>query len=236
MRYYEYYSDSTLEFVIACVCVGGVVALIGAGVGCSIYDDNIAKKNLEQINKKVEIDLNVDSFSTQSVVFDKTNENFVIKIVGFSKKEDYVAANYKVSEQDFYKLKSDKNDVASVDRRDHEFIKNILEILNCSEFLGQETEKLALTSRDEIILNLSKPYLDQETNSINYNLTIAKLQNRDLKLGTFVVSAPLDEGLRENPKEIYSKPAKEVKIEKVETKTYKDVLHVEMHDDYTLVV
>ena len=131
--------------------------------------------------------------------------------------------------------KTEKTDVVSVNDYGHEFIKSIVDILYRSEFLGKEEEDVALTKGGEIVLNLSKPYVDEETNSVSYNLTVAKLHNNDLKLGTFVVSAPLNEELETNPRAIYSLSSDKVEVEKVDVKTYKDVQQVEMHDNHTLI-
>lgn len=236
--FYHYYGKGPVEVPIWAILTMSGTLLIGGGAlaGAIIYSNNRTKDSIEELNTKIERDLDVDSFSTQNVVFDKTNENYIIRIAGSSKETSYLTANYKVSEQDFYDIKPNNSEFTKIKGEGFRFVEKLLDILYRCEFLGKEEEELALINNGELVLNLSKPYVDEETNSMNYNLTIAKLHNNDLKLGKFVVSAPLDEKLKENPDEVYSLPAEKVSVEKVETKTYKDVLHVEMHDNYTLVV
>ncbi len=219
--------------IVCSVTLLGAVTIIPY---CVITTHNDTQKALEELNTKIEKDLDVDSFSTQSVIFDKTNENFLIKITGSSKDNSYLAANYKVNEQDYYNLQSEKNNVVKINEHGLGFIKNVLEVLNRSEFLEKDAEELALVRNGELVLNLSKPYVDEEKKSINYDLTIARLHGSDLKLGKFVVSAPLTDTLKENPKEVYSLPSEKVEIEKVKVKTYTDVAHVEMYDNSTLII
>ena len=234
-----FYLTDTYDKVNMVLVVVGCATLLAGGITipyCIITNKNDTKKALEELNTKIERDLDVESFSAKSIVFDKTNENFLIKITGSSPETSYLAAKYKVSEQDYYNLQSGKSDVIDINKQQVQFIKNITDVLNRSEFLEKDEENLALASNEEIILNVSKPYMDEETNSMNYNLTIAKLKGNDLKLGTFAVSTPLTETLKENPKEIYAMSSEKVEVEKLEVKTYKNVAHVEMYDDYTLIV
>ncbi len=235
-HYHHYYGNGPVPTWVMLTLSGALLISGGTLTGALIYSNNQTKESMEKLNTKIERDLDVDSFSTQNVIFDKTNENYVIRIAGSSKEASYLTADYKVSEQDFYDIKPNKSDFTKIKGENYIFIDKLLDILYRSEFLGKEAEELALINNGELVLNLSKPYTDEETNSMKYNLTIAKLHDNDLKLGTFVVSAPLDEQLKENPKSIYAMPSEKVEVEKVEVKTYKNVSHVEMHDDYTLIV
>ena len=213
-----FYLTDTYDKVNMVLVVVGCATLLAGGITipyCIITNKNDTKKALEELNTKIERDLDVESFSAKSIVFDKTNENFLIKITGSSPETSYLAAKYKVSEQDYYNLQSDKSDVIDINKQQVQFIKNITDVLNRSEFLEKDEENLALASNEEIILNVSKPYMDEET---------------------FAVSTPLTETLKENPKEVYSMPSEKVEVEKLEVKTYKNVTHVEMHDNFTLIV
>ena len=237
-HYYHYYGKGPVDVPVWAICILSGTLIIGAGAltGAIIYSNNRTEESMEELNTKIERDLDVDSFSTQTVIFDKTNENYVIRIAGSSKETSYLTADYKVSEQDFYDIKPSESDFTKIKGENFRFIDKLVDILYRSEFLGKEEADVALAKGGEVVLNLSKPYVDEETNSVSYNLTVAKLQNNDLKLGTFVVSAPLDEELETNPKAIYSLPSDKVEVEKVDVKTYKDVQQVEMHDDYTLII
>ncbi len=225
-----------LEKVGIIVCSVTLLGAVTVIPYCVITTQNNTQKALEELNTKIERDLDVDSFSSQCIIFDKTNENYLIKITGSSHEASYLAADYKVSEQDYYNLRKNKKDVLDIEKQQVKFIKNIIDVLNRSEFLEKNEEDISLVRNGELVLNVSKPYTDDESKSMNYDLTIAKLQNNDLKLGEFIVSTPLDEKLKENPEEIYTLPDEKVTITKISTKTYKNVMRVEMFDNSTLVI
>ena len=178
----------------------------------------------------------VDTFETNKISINESHSQFTIRLTGcangMKKTYNYANITYKVDYKFNEQLKQHLNKEGSPEDFEKEFLNTLVHIIENSSVLDFSLGDIAMVDGGEMVLDANVPQIDEETKTVSYKLNLMKLVGTDLKIGTFEVSAPLDDDLRQKPELIYLKKADECNIEVVDVKTFQNVNNAIKDDNF----
>lgn len=234
------------------IVMGGLIASfpIIAAVECNEHKEGIKLINaqiVKDINEK--INANIQEFSTDKIIIKDSDARFTIKVIGKvndgKMQNNASSVQYKISAEDFETLKNSVNfDKYAVDgimeKETGSFpgaiLYNIVEVIKNSEFLSAEINNVNLIKNSEMTVEVSESEIDEKAKNVSYTLSLTKMENDNLKMAWFKISAPLSKELKENPNKIYSMNKNDVKIEKIDEFTQNGVDYVYKQKNHFMAV
>lgn len=193
------------------------------------------KGAIKALNAQIEQDINektnanIQSFTTNKIILEDSDSKYIIRfngvVIDSKQSNNASSATYELTENNFKILqevvdynKHANNGVLNKNIRDFssDILFKVLEIVKESEFLSAEINNVNLIENSEMTVEVSKPEIDEKAKNVSYTLSLTKMENNNLKMAWFKVSAPLSKELKESPSRIYELNKDELKTEKID--------------------